>query len=448
MRVNKSVVSIALIICFVLASLILLLGRILNQSTSMEFNLEVTINGLDSTRESHWVLGSFDPIQGFLNINFETGCLDVNKSSKLKFQGEKLIISGKISRPKLYRLKDELNNLQLVFVLGFGDQKIKTDISYLKEYKDVFEPVYFEYKGNDFNKELFEYWSDSLINDYRLALENYNSWKNKKMIKIFGIGLEDYKNLKKQNIKAKIFRKENINKDEELQFINENQKKRSHLNSLRCKFAIDYLKKNPNSYIAYDYVLIYVYMLGLHHDYESLEKYVPYIGKKLHQTSSYKMLHAKFNEQKKLQTNSPAPDFLGVDINGDRFRLSDLRGNYVLVEFGESSCELCEAEQSNLMDLYLKYLEKDFEILSLSLDNDKQNWINYLKNGEKPWIQIWDSTGYEKSSVIKDYLNPGLPFYFIVDKDGNLIGKKLRGTQFAGDKTYNINVLLDSILNP
>jgi peroxiredoxin len=117
----------------------------------------------------------------------------------------------------------------------------------------------------------------------------------------------------------------------------------------------------------------------------------------------------------------------------------------VLVEFWESSCNYCADEKNNMMDMYLKYQERDFEILSVSFDTDREEWLNALDKQALPWLQYRDSIGYDHSNIIKEYAHAGIPYYYLIDKEGRIIAKALRQPKMVKTEEYNLNLQLKKI---
>jgi peroxiredoxin len=129
-----------------------------------------------------------------------------------------------------------------------------------------------------------------------------------------------------------------------------------------------------------------------------------------------------------------APDFTINDVNGNPFTLSSLRGSYVFIDFWASWCKPCRDENPNLVRMYNKYKDKDFEIVGISLDdtiknsNGKEKWINAIQQDNIKWIQLSELNGNE-SITSKLYNISSIPATFLIDKEGKIIAKDIRGTQ-------------------
>ncbi|MDR2285875.1 MAG: AhpC/TSA family protein [Prevotellaceae bacterium] len=102
------------------------------------------------------------------------------------------------------------------------------------------------------------------------------------------------------------------------------------------------------------------------------------------------------------------------------------KGKYVLLDFWASWCGPCRAENPNVVALYAKYKNKDFEIVGVSLDNDKDNWIKGIADDGITWPQMSDLKGSNSEATIK-YKIRGIPFTVLLDKEGKVIAINLRG---------------------
>lgn len=136
----------------------------------------------------------------------------------------------------------------------------------------------------------------------------------------------------------------------------------------------------------------------------------------------------KRNEQA-IVVGSIAPEIEVIDVNGKPLKLSDLRGKYVLIDFWASWCGPCRRENPTLVQAYNQYKDKNFAILSVSLDSDKQKWQAAIAADGLVWpwhgstLQAWNCP------VAKRYSITSIPYSLLVDPQGKVIAFRLRGEE-------------------
>jgi thiol-disulfide isomerase/thioredoxin len=124
-----------------------------------------------------------------------------------------------------------------------------------------------------------------------------------------------------------------------------------------------------------------------------------------------------------------APEISMKDPDGNIRRLSDLRGKVVMIDFWASWCGPCRRENPNVVRLYKKYHDKGFEIYSVSLDKEKSAWLKAIKDDGLVWPNhVSDLNGWTSSGG-KTYGIMSVPSTVLVDKDGKIIARNLRGPE-------------------
>lgn len=126
--------------------------------------------------------------------------------------------------------------------------------------------------------------------------------------------------------------------------------------------------------------------------------------------------------ESKLAIGNDAPDFTLNDNEGKSVSLSSLKDKYVLIDFWASWCAPCRANNPKLVALYKKYKSKDFTILSVSLDREKDAWTKAIAKDKLTWTQVSDLK-YWSSPVAKLYNVQEIPYTVLIDKEGKILAK-------------------------
>ncbi|MEZ4885515.1 MAG: TlpA disulfide reductase family protein [Chitinophagales bacterium] len=162
----------------------------------------------------------------------------------------------------------------------------------------------------------------------------------------------------------------------------------------------------------------------------SFDKVKERLGKEMPNSRAYKEFTTYLQSLESVLNTAvgqAAPDIELPSPDGANINLSSLKGKVVLVDFWASWCRPCRRENPNVVRIYEKYKDKGFEVYSVSLDRAKDKWVEAIKQDNLIWPGHVSDLGGWKSSAAALYSVKSIPQTFLLDAEGKIIAKNLRG---------------------
>jgi peroxiredoxin len=192
-------------------------------------------------------------------------------------------------------------------------------------------------------------------------------------------------------------------------------------------YTKNFVKEHSNSVVS---AYITLFQLANQIDGTELDSITSKFPPEISKSEYVVKLKELVQEQKKTSAGALAPDFTMNDPEGKPVQLSSLKGKVVLVDFWASWCGPCRQENPNVVKLYQQFHSKGFEILGVSLDKTKEDWVKAIKDDNLTWIHVSDLQFWQNAAARLYGVN-AIPQSFLLDKDGKIIAKGLRGEQLA-----------------
>ena len=183
------------------------------------------------------------------------------------------------------------------------------------------------------------------------------------------------------------------------------------------------------------YGLVILESLDSPDDPESTREFLDRFPDNLKQTSNWKRLDESVSNRMRLGVGKPYLDFTQNDPEGNPVKASDIISKpgtrYVLIDFWASWCGPCMGELPSLRDAYDRFSPIGFEIIGVSLDREREDWLTAIKNENMNWIHVSD-LNYWSNEVARQYNINSIPANFLVDcETGIVVAKGLRGAELG-----------------
>lgn len=185
-----------------------------------------------------------------------------------------------------------------------------------------------------------------------------------------------------------------------------------------------FVVSHPNAQVSFDMLTGNSVIIEYPQEFEEMYNAISSVYKS---SAEGKLVAERLALVKQFAIGKPAIDFSQMDDKGKMVSLAEVnKGKYVLIDFWASWCGPCRMEYPYLKKAYARFKDKNFEIIGISLDDKKSLWLDAIKSNGFEWIELCDLQG-RQNAVAKAYGVAAIPQSLLIDPNGKIIAKNLRG---------------------
>jgi peroxiredoxin len=334
--------------------------------------------------EPHYVInGKIDGADSvtFLLQKIENGKI-VTIDSAIAYKGSFRMKGGAIKYPDLVLLSARNTRMRTQFYLENAEMTITGRLDSLYGAKITGSKTQDEYNGFVTSLNVFSEKYNKVYNDYQMAEQTGDTAKAAQLMKEIEAGEKE---------------------------MTQKQK--------------DFVKNNPSSFAAPQI------LSGLTYDMEGseIETYINAMDTSVANTETIRNLKTRVEKMKAAAIGQKAPDFTLNDPDGNPVSLySKVGAKLLLVDFWAAWCGPCRQENPNVVKVYNEFKKKGFDVFGVSLDRTKDDWVKAIANDKLTWTHVSDLQ-YWKSAAAQMYAVSAIPANFLLDENGVIIGRNLRG---------------------
>lgn len=185
---------------------------------------------------------------------------------------------------------------------------------------------------------------------------------------------------------------------------------------------IKHIERHPNSIVSAAVLAAYATAYG---KTESTRLY-NLLSKAIQETNYGQQILQKITLNGEIVVGKKCIDFEQPTTTGELIKLSSIKAKYLLLEFWAAWCSPCRRENPELINLYNEFKDKGFDILAVSLDREKEDWLNAIAEDKLPWKNVSDLKGFQNSAALI-YGVSAIPRNFLIDENGIVVAIGLRG---------------------
>lgn len=189
-------------------------------------------------------------------------------------------------------------------------------------------------------------------------------------------------------------------------------------------FELDFIKKNPNALVSV--MLLEKVLTSKVVEIKEAQKMYDALTDEIKGTEPGKLLEEQLKKGAKTAIGAMAPTFSGPTPTGETLALNDVKGKLTLIDFWAAWCKPCRMENPNIVAVYNKYKDKGLQVVGVSLDRKKEDWLAAIESDGLAWNHV-SNLAYFNDPIARAYSINSIPAAFLIDENGVIIAKNLRG---------------------
>ncbi len=334
--------------------------------------------------EPHYVING--KIDGADSVTFMLQKIEAGKivtiDSAVAYKGSFRMKGGAVKYPDLVLLSARNTRMRTQFFLENTEMTIAGKLDSLYGAKITGSKTQDEYNGFVNSLNAFSEKYNKIYNDYQMAEQTSDTAKAAQLMKEIEMGEKEMTQMQK-----------------------------------------DFVKNNPASFASPQI------LSGLTYDMEGseIETYINAMDTAVANTETIRNLKTRVEKMKAAAIGQKAPDFTLNDPDGNPVSLySKVGAKLLLVDFWAAWCGPCRQENPNVVKVYNEFNKKGFDVFGVSLDRTKDDWVNAIANDKLTWTHVSDLQ-YWNSAAAQMYAVSAIPANFLLDENGVIIGRNLRG---------------------
>jgi thiol-disulfide isomerase/thioredoxin len=194
------------------------------------------------------------------------------------------------------------------------------------------------------------------------------------------------------------------------------------INIIQKKLLLNLLAQKPDA-AATAFLIYNYYQQNSKMPLDTLEDIIAGFSGSARKSPYFAQLQLEVKERKAVLPGTQIEDFTLLKKDSSSFTLSSLRGKYVMIDFWASWCKPCREAIPHWKTIYSKYKDKGFEIISVTNDSRRSDWIKAMDAEMMPWLQLTDEFPKKNmpARVISRFKSGFIPLYVLIDQKGKIL---------------------------